>query len=91
MEATPDIEMIESMGPKARKAAAPTTKLTLNMFRKKGYICSIAEHWNAFAGVRNDLYGFVDICAVNEETPELLLIQTTSWGNVPARRKRFKL
>ena len=53
-----------------------STKKTLEKLRKDGYVCAIVEHWNSHAGVRQDLYGFIDILAIKEG--EILGVQTTS-------------
>ncbi len=79
--------MVDLEGEPRRKRPAPTTQLTLRHYRKLGYACDVAEYWNAFAGIRKDLFGFVDLCAVRKG--ELLLIQTTSWSNISSRRNKI--
>ncbi len=81
-----NIEHIEAEAP--RRRSAPTTQLTLRHYRKQGYVCDVAEYFNAYAGVRKDLFGFIDLCAVREG--ELVLIQTTSWSNVSSRRNKIR-
>jgi len=46
---------------------------TLDWLRKHGYEAAKTEHWNHFAKRRQDLYGFVDVLAVNAD--QLLAIQ----------------
>ena len=59
--------------------ATPTTKKSLEKLRKEGYLCAIVENWNAFAHIRQDLFGFIDILAIKER--EILGVQTTSKTN----------
>lgn len=40
------------------------TQRTLQFFRRAGYRCAITEHWNGHAGIRQDLFGFVDVLAI---------------------------
>lgn len=54
----------------------PTTKKSLERLRKDGYLCAIVEKWNQFGGVRQDLFGFIDILAIKKG--EILGVQTTS-------------
>ena len=68
--------------PKRPKAPTPTV-LSLRYLRAAGYRVSIAEHWSEHARRRIDLFGFVDLVAVGLE--ELLLVQTTTRHNLPAR------
>ena len=52
-----------------------------------GYLVAVTEHWNAFARIRQDLYGFIDLLAVREN--EILGVQTTSDANVSTRVKKI--
>ena len=36
------------------------TQRTLKHMRERGYTCQVVEHWNPFARIRQDLYGFID-------------------------------
>lgn len=47
-----------------------------------------AEHWNAFARKKQDLFGVFDFVAVNDD--EIAGVQITSWGNISARRKKIQ-
>jgi carbonic anhydrase len=47
----------------------------------------VVEHWNPFAHIRQDLFGFGDILAVKDG--ETLVVQTTSAGNASARVKKI--
>jgi len=64
--------------------ASPTTRSN-KLLRDRGYIISIAESYNAFTKRRKDLFGWIDICALNPETGETLGIQTTTGSGVSAR------
>lgn len=55
----------------------------------RGYHSASVERWNTFAKVKNDLFGFADYLAFQAGLP-VLLIQTTSKGNMAARRKKIK-
>lgn len=67
-------------------AISPTQR-SLNYLRDQGYLVAVTEHWNPFAKIRQDLYGFVDVLAVQEG--KTLAIQTTSSSNFSARRKKI--
>jgi carbonic anhydrase len=47
----------------------------------------IVEHWNSFAKIRQDLWGFVDILGLRGK--EIIAVQTTSGSNVSARVKKI--
>ena len=59
------------------------TQRSLALLRERGLTAAIVEHWNPFARVRNDLFGFVDILAIGESLT--LGVQTTSRSNMAAR------
>lgn len=61
------------------------TQRSLALLREQGYVPWIAEHYNAFARVRRDLYGFIDIVALKPGEKGVLAVQTTSGSNVSAR------
>mgnify|MGYP001570703807 CR=1 FL=1 len=46
-------------------------------------MCAISEHYNIFAKIRQDLFGFVDLVCLGER--EIVAIQTTSGSNFSAR------
>ena len=58
------------------------TQRSLAILRKQGYRVAITEHWNSFAKIRQDLFGFCDVLCL---APSMLAIQTTSGTNVSAR------
>lgn len=52
--------------------------------RARGFpLVQVTERWNAFAKVRVDLFGIIDILCVSET--EIVGIQATSASNVSAR------
>lgn len=54
-----------------------------------GYTVAIVERWNPFAKVRQDLFGFGDLLCMKQGEP-LLLVQTTSTGNMASRIKKIE-
>ena len=60
------------------------TQRTLEHLRAAGYpLVQVVERWNPHAKVRQDLFGIVDVLAVNEAG--IVAVQTTSASNVAAR------
>lgn len=66
---------------------SPTQK-SLKLLRERGYSVFITEHYNAFAKVRVDLYGFIDIVGLHPKERGILGIQTTTGTNLSARIKK---
>jgi hypothetical protein len=79
------------------------TQRSLDLLRKEGYIAGIVEKFNHYAGppemkcpvcgknkigVRNDLFGFIDIIAVHPGKRETLAVQCTSGSNLASRRHK---
>jgi hypothetical protein len=63
------------------------TQRTLEYLRGEGYTCAVVEHWNSWARIRQDLFGFIDILAIKKD--ETLAVQCTSTG-VAARVKKIQ-
>lgn len=63
------------------------TQRTLKYWRALGYDCAITEHWNSFAKIRQDLFGFIDILAMGYG--QIVGIQTTSYSNHTTRRTKI--
>lgn len=63
-------------------ATSPTQR-SLKLLRDEGYTVAIVEHFNHFARIRQDLFGFIDLLALRGD--ETLAVQTTSYSNVSAR------
>lgn len=53
--------------------------------KERGYTCCIAEHYNAFAHVRKDLFGWIDIVALHPNVQGVTGIQCTTGSNISAR------
>ena len=68
--------------------ASKPTQRTLVYLRKEGYLVAIAEKYNSFTHTRNDLFGWIDICAIRSDYPGVIGIQTTSTSNISARIKK---
>ncbi len=66
-------------------AQSPTQR-ALAECRRRDWPCQVVERWNAFANVRVDLFGAIDIVAITEEG--IMGIQVTSGSNHAARRKK---
>lgn len=58
------------------------TQRTRDWLKKRGTISAIVERWNAHARVRQDLFGFADIVAVESR---IIAVQVTTGPNVAAR------
>lgn len=61
------------------------TQRSIQLLKEQGYVTYVAEHYNAFARVRRDLFGFIDIVALHPDKKGLLGVQTTSGANLSAR------
>jgi hypothetical protein len=64
------------------------TQRSLKYLREQGYLAEVVERWNAFARIRQDLFGCIDILALREG--ETLAVQTTSWAHVPDRARKVR-
>ena len=63
------------------------TKRSLDLLREEGYKVAIVEHWNHFAQIRQDLFGFIDLLAI--KPGEVLAVQVTSVSNMSSRRNKI--
>lgn len=63
------------------------TQRTLKYYRDQGFLCAITEHWNPFAHIRQDLFGFIDIVAIH--AGRIIGIQTTSSAHHAERRDKI--
>ena len=63
------------------------TQLSLKELRKTCTAVQVVERWNPHAKIRQDLFGFVDILALNGA--ETIAVQSTSWANTGARAKKI--
>lgn len=62
------------------------TQRSLSYLRREGYVVATVERWNAFAGIRQDLFGFIDLLAIRDG--ETVGVQVTTGGNLAARREK---
>jgi hypothetical protein len=60
------------------------TQRSLRLLRREGFTVAVVERWNAFAKRRQDLFGFIDLVAINDSTG-ILGVQTTTAHNLAAR------
>lgn len=67
--------------------SSPTSR-SLKWLRDKGFEAQVVEKWNAFAKVRIDLFGWIDIVAVNGF--HIVGVQTTTLSNTKARLLKAK-
>lgn len=65
------------------------TQLTLRHLREQGYVAEVVERWDSFAGVRRDLFQFIDVLALRGA--ETLAVQATSASNVASRVNKIAL
>lgn len=65
------------------------TQRSLKDLRAKGYSAAVVEHWNQFAHIRQDLYGWIDIVACSSKYG-ILGVQTTTYSNMKARIAKAK-
>ena len=77
------------MSKKKRKSKTSPTKRSLDYLRNRGWECAITEHWNPFAKIRKDLFGFIDILCMNPARG-FLAVQTTAYPNGLARVKKIQ-
>lgn len=66
-------------------AKTTPTQRSLALLRRRGLVCAVVEKWNSHMRIRQDLWGWVDVLALDPETGDLLAVQTTSSSNVAAR------
>tara|TARA_R110002050_G_scaffold211417_2_gene347512 strand:- start:403 stop:696 length:294 start_codon:yes stop_codon:yes gene_type:complete len=71
-------------------AVSPTQR-TLKRLRDSGDypLVSIVERWNAFAKIRQDLFGIIDLLAIDSKG-NTVGIQVTSYSNISARVNKMQ-
>lgn len=62
---------------------------SLALLRDRGYTVARAEHWNAFAHVRQDLFGFVDLVAIRAGA-SILAVQVTVQDRAGDHRRKIE-
>lgn len=65
------------------------TQRSLALLRRAGWQVAIAERWNPHARIRQDLFGFADLVALDPEGRGTIAIQTTSAANLAARQTKL--
>jgi hypothetical protein len=68
-------------------ASITPTQRSLAYLREKGYFVSIVEHWNPWARIRQDLWGWCDLLAIKKD--EVLAVQVTA-SAVSTRIKKIE-
>jgi len=69
-------------------AESPTSR-TMRVLRNENWIPAVVERWNAYAKIRQDLYGFIDVVAIKDGEHGVLAIQATTKTNMNAREKKI--
>lgn len=64
---------------------SPTAR-SLAWLRERRYLADVVERWIAQAGIRKDLFGFIDLVAIRPG--EIVGIQTTTASNLASRLKK---
>lgn len=73
---------------KRKKSSKSPTQRALAHCKKQGWTAAIVERWNQWAGVRQDLFGFIDL-VVLDGLPGPLGLQVTSRTGVGQRREKI--
>jgi len=68
-------------------ASLSPTQRSLAYLREQGYLVAIVEHWNPYARIRQDLWGWCDLLAVRKN--EVLAVQVTA-SAVSTRIKKIQ-
>lgn len=66
-------------------AGTSPTQRTLAYLKGKGMTCAVTERWNAFAKIRQDLFGFIDLVALDLKDGRIIGVQTTSTAHMAER------
>lgn len=67
------------------------TQLSLRHLRDQGWpLVEVVERWNPHARIRQDMFGLLDIVAVDAVYGSTLGVQTTSATNVAARVRKLR-
>jgi|TARA_R110000787_G_scaffold208328_1_gene318263 hypothetical protein len=82
--------MTEFLTTKRKDMAISPTQRTLKRLRDSGDypLVTIVERWNAWAKIRQDLFGIIDILAIDSKG-NTVGIQVTTKGNMGARVKKI--
>lgn len=74
---------------KKKKKRMNAEHLCIQYAEAKGWLIGIVERWIPYARIRKDLFGFIDLVAIDPEF-NVYGIQTTSQSNVNARINKIK-
>lgn len=66
------------------------TQRGLKLLRARGWSVAITEKWNAFARIRQDVFGFGDLLAIDNENKELVLVQVCAGASHAARKTKIE-
>lgn len=75
----------------ARKGLSPTQR-SLALLRQRGCLAAVVERWNQYAGphgVRQDLFGFIDVLAVEPGENGCLGVQCCASSGMAAHRTKI--
>lgn len=61
------------------------TQRSLKALRERGYHAAVVERWNQFAGIRQDLFGWIDLVGTHPSEPGVLGVQTTTGDHAAER------
>ena len=86
------VPIAEGAMPKRSKPVSLTPK-SKTYLESQGYLVGRTEHWNSFANIRQDLFGFIDLLAIKDTGPigKIVAVQVTSRGNISSRVRKIKL
>ena len=71
-------------------AISPTQRTLKKLRDSNNYpLIAIVEHWNSFAKIRQDLFGIIDLLAI-DNTGNTVGIQVTSYSNISARVNKME-
>ena len=70
-------------------AKSSPTRKSLKYLRDAGYTVAVTERWNAFAKVRQDLFGFIDLTCLHPDVTGVIGVQTTTRHNMKARKDKI--
>jgi hypothetical protein len=68
--------------------SSPTQK-SKALLKEQGWEVAIVERWNAFAKIRQDLFGFADLLCLHPQKG-IMAVQTTSRSHTSARIDKIR-
>jgi hypothetical protein len=79
----PQVLRAPAAKPATKRSSLSPTARSLKRLRELGYLCQVTEHWNQWARIRQDLFGFIDILAIRDG--EILAIQACTRSDISTR------